>query len=448
MRKRFLGLIVILQLVSILGLAQQARQRPAGQRQAPPDLKITYRVTSAGQPMESTTMIKGARERNEMRTGYGMDTVSITQCDLRRTIQLSERAKKYVITSMAQNEATPAARDRGPTSSTPADKRRGGVVTYTTSSIDTGERKEMFGFTARHVKSSIKIESSPDACSPVNQRMETDGWYIDLSFGLDCEPGRFQPSSSASPTAAGCRDQVRFRREGAARTGYPLIETMRMYGPDGKEIFTTTKEVLDLSRQPLDAALFEIPAGYTEAQSMQELYMMSAPEAVAQMTKPAEASDVAATTPTTTVKNGTLRVGVVTFNNKSGREVAIDSLRQGLVSEITGSGIDAVPLNAISQMEAEAEARAKDCDFILYTDISALKSSPAKKLGGVFGRVTGVEGLGKTDARVDFKLFAVGESMPRLQSTATAKQEGDEASAQTALASEAKMVVSAIRKKS
>ena len=45
-----------------------------------------------------------------------------------------------------------------------------------------------------------------------------------------------------------------------------------MYGADGKVMFTSTKEVVELSRDPLDAALFDVPAGYTETQNSQELY--------------------------------------------------------------------------------------------------------------------------------------------------------------------------------
>jgi len=445
MNKRVLALILLLEMVSVMAFAQQARQRPSSQRQPPPDLKIKYRVTTAGQPLESTTMIKGSRERNEMRLGYGFDTISITQCDLKRTIQLSERAKKYVITSMVIEPASaPAAADSRQTAT---ETKRGGIVTYTSSSIDTGERKELFGFTARHVKTSTKIESSPDACHSVNQRMETDGWYIDLNFGLDCELGRYQPPVSPVPERGGCRDQFQFRREGTARTGYPLSETMRMFGPDGKEIFSTTKEVVELSREPLDAALFDIPAGYTEAQSMQELYAMSVPQAMDQISRPPQSgADSTTTPPSEGTPAGTIRVGVVTFNNKRRKAVSIDSLREGLVNEIKSSGIDAVPLKAISRMEAEVEAKAKDCDYVLFTDISALKSSSAKKLGGVFGRVTGMEGLGKTEARIEFQLYALGDSKARLQSNATAKEEGDEPSARAALTTEAKMVIAAVGK--
>jgi hypothetical protein len=117
-----------------------------------------------------------------------------------------------------------------------------------------------------------------------------------------------------------------------------------------------------------------------------------------------------------------------------------------LLAEIQSNGVEAVPLNAISAREAELEAKTKQCDFILYTDLTTLKTSAAKKLGGMFGRVTGVGGIDKTEAKVEFRLFAVGESAPRLQSAASAKEEGDEASAGTALDQEAKQVSAAVRK--
>ena len=113
----------------------------------------------------------------------GMNMVNITQCDLKRTIQISETTHKYVITPMT---VTATSTDAAPTPATPTAQptRQGGVVTYTTTTTDTGERKEMFGFTARHIKSTMVISSSPDACTPMNQKMETDGWYIDFSFGF------------------------------------------------------------------------------------------------------------------------------------------------------------------------------------------------------------------------------------------------------------------------
>lgn len=146
---------------------------------------------------------------------------------------------------------------------------------------------------------------------------------------------------------------------------------------------------------------------------------------------------------------GAIRVGVVQINNRSDRQVATDSLRERLRSQIQGNGLEAISLNASSPREAEAEAKAKQCDFILYTDITQLKLSAAKKLGGMFGRATGIGsgGIDKTESKVEFKLFAVNETAPRVQATAAAKEEGDEASAGTALDQEAKVVSAEARKR-
>ena len=382
-----------------------------------------------------------------MKLGYGRD-IPMSRSDLRRTVQISDSARKYVITPMDTADAT-ATSGAGPASTVSEPSRRGGLVTYTSTAVDTGERKEMFGFQARHVKTSLAIESSPDACNPFKQRMETDGWYIDFAFGLNCEHNAAPMMGGPSPRG-GCRDRVKFNRQGAARTGYALQETTTSYGPDGQVVFTTTKEVVELSREPLDAALFDVPAGYTEAQSSQELYGMPSMAAMTAQAAQGREDDLdKALVPQGAKAPGTIRVGVVQINNKTDRAVSADVLRARLLSEIQGNGVEAIPLNAISLGEAQTEAKGKQCDFILLTDIAALKSSAAKKLGGMFGRATGVGsgGMDKTEAKVEFQLFAVGETAPRLKSSASAKEEGDEASAGTALEQEANQVSAAVKKK-
>jgi hypothetical protein len=428
-------------------------RQPAAAPAAPAanDLKITYRTSTMGQSMENTTMLKGSRERTEMKLGMGRDIINVTQCDLKRVIQISDSAKKYVITPMDNGDATPATTAAGgQMSSSPS--RRGGVITYTTNAVDTGERKEMFGFQARHVKSSFLIEASADACTPFEQKMETDGWYIDFSYGLRCDLGASAMRNPMS-SGGGCRDTVRFNRQGAARTGYPLQETTTSYGPDGSVAFTSTKEVIELSRAPLDAALFDVPAGYTETSNYQELYGMPSMGSMGSMAgqmsqgrhpdEPSMSSSMSATAKAP----GAIRIGVVQVNNRTDRAVSLQSLRSRLIAQIEASGLEAVPLNAISPGEAEAEAKTKQCDFILYTDVAALKISAAKKLGGMFGRAAGVGGLDKTEAKVEFKLFAVGNSAARLQSSASAKEEGDESSAGTAIDQEARQVIAEARRK-
>ncbi len=455
MRKRFLssGVFLILFLVTSVTIvvSQRPRNQGTSRAAAPSDLKIRYKTMMSGNPSESVTMIKGARDRSEMRMGYGMDTVNITQCDLKRIIQLSEKTKKYVITPMVGTESNAATTTTSATPTSREPVQRGGVVTYITTATDTGERKEMFGFTARHLKTTLTMKSSPDACNPVNQRIETDGWYIDFAVSFNCDLGRTQMMANRPTMPGGCQDRVVTRQEGTVKLGYPLVENVTMYGPDGNVMFTSLKEVLELSREPLDAALFDIPQGYVEAASSQELHGAPSMDSIMAQANEAQKdaqNDAAGTSSAVEAKQpGRLRVGVVTFTNKSDRSISLDALRGRLIGGIEAAGIDAVPLDALSQMEAESEARAKQCDFILYTDVSTLKLSAAKKLGGFLGRAAGVSGVDKSEARVDYRLFVVGESSPRLQSSASAKEEGEEASVGTALDTEAKAVSNEVRKK-
>src|SRR2546421_11470237 len=95
------GAMILLVISASSFLAQRQRNRPAA---APPpmtNLKVTYKTTMGqGQSSESTTMIRGPRERSEMHLGPGMDIVSLTQCDLKRTVQFNDKARKYVVTPM------------------------------------------------------------------------------------------------------------------------------------------------------------------------------------------------------------------------------------------------------------------------------------------------------------------------------------------------------------
>ena len=93
----FSVLVVTLSLVSAISSAQR---RPADDKPITGDFKITVRTTIAGQSRESTTMIKGVRERSETSVGaagFSTKTVNITQCDM---------AKKSATNVLNQIEAS------------------------------------------------------------------------------------------------------------------------------------------------------------------------------------------------------------------------------------------------------------------------------------------------------------------------------------------------------
>lgn len=219
-----------------------------------------------------------------------------------------------------------------------------------------------------------------------------------------------------------------------------------MYGADGSVTMTMMKEAVEISRQPLDAALFDIPAGYTEAKSRQEMY---ATPSMSEMMEMARQNNRTNEPPSSASNNpvARVRVGVVEFNNKTKTAVSTDSLREQLVAALAANGIDAIPLNAISATEAVTEAQAKQCSYILYTDIATLKTpSAGKKVGGLFGRATGVGSAdaGKNEAKFDFRLVATASSSPIAQSSATGKEDTQEAAVSAAIQDEARAVAGAI----
>src|SRR5437868_14425990 len=99
----FTAILFAIATITAISFAQRTRDND---RAISSDVKITFKQNMGGQEMQSTTMIKGMRERDEtsmnmpgMPAGMASQT-SITQCDLKRTIQVNDRARKYMITLM------------------------------------------------------------------------------------------------------------------------------------------------------------------------------------------------------------------------------------------------------------------------------------------------------------------------------------------------------------
>ena len=150
------------------------------------DLKIKTRTTVMGHSTESTVYIKGSRERTEMSFGGHGGAVSIMQCDQKRMVTVM--GDRCTVISMGGESSCPAmpdmramGRNGGMGEGEPTPVAKGGVVTISRTATDTGERQEMFGYKARHIRSSMMMESTPDACNQSHMKMEIDGWYADLA---------------------------------------------------------------------------------------------------------------------------------------------------------------------------------------------------------------------------------------------------------------------------
>src|SRR6266436_1018995 len=105
-KTRLLLFAVIAFAISLATAISFAQRKPDTDQPIRGDFKTTIKTNMAGQERQSTTMIKGLRERSEMSMGgMNMGMVSVTQCDLKRTIQINDRVRKYLITPMESDDS-------------------------------------------------------------------------------------------------------------------------------------------------------------------------------------------------------------------------------------------------------------------------------------------------------------------------------------------------------
>ena len=346
------------------------------------DLKIKTRTTVQGHTTEGTTYIKGARERTEMSYGGRGGSVNIMQCDQKRAITVF--GDNCMVMSLGGTETTCPARPnmaamaRGMAGGEPVAPRKGGVVTVSRNSTDTGERQDMFGYKARHIKTTMMMESSPDACNQSHMKMEIDGWYADLSAGFSCGDENYRAMACGGPGAkAGCSDRIVMKGSGGTPMGYPLKQTTTMTSDQGT--FTMSTEVVELSSTTLEPALFEMPpgcrvmdmsamAGGAPAAHSEPAPTPIPPPTPAAAPAPAPAASVAPKAA------GVTRVGVVKIKDMSGQGLPIDNLRLNLIGELERNKFEVVPLTTEApHSDVEAEARTKQCDYIVYTTSTAVK---------------------------------------------------------------------------
>lgn len=412
--------------------------------------KIKQKMTMSGQTFESTTYVKGQRKRSERSgiMGMGGDVADIEQCDLKQYVKVNDKKKLVFIEPFDDDlsTATPATRPSAPKTSQPVTK--GGTVTMTTSVIDTGERKQVNGFTARRVKSSISSEPSPDACNKQSMKIETDGWYIDLpEFVCPVNIRREMPEFDAPSSDGGCRDKIVVKSNGNARKGFALSETMTF--TSGGQSFTQTTETIEVSRMPLDQALFDVPAGYRTVSNSNDLY--GQPN-IAEMMKAAEEAEKnnntlkppAAVQPEVTgpKRPGTIRIGVLLPVNRSDETLSLSALQAYLISRLAQSGYDAVPL------DSAAAAGSRECDYVLTTDLSKLKQSTGSKIGGFLGKVTNTDTSGSKnyEAQVDYFMTKVADGKVVVKNKASKKVDGSaERAAESVLEMVAYSVIPAIK---
>jgi hypothetical protein len=314
------------------------------------DVQITTSYNADGQAAETTIWSNG----NRMRYDYGSGVVMLRDCDQRKVTQIDEKAKAYLLLPTEEPE-DPAAASRA-------------EVT------DTGERKELFGHQARH----LKIKESAEGKDGKKETTETDGWYLDLT-GI----------GSCFARTAGMRDR-----------GYPASYTITTYGENGKATSTVTMSIKTMADAPLASSMFEVPAGYKD----------STPRQVPKNGLPK--------TP------GVIRVGAVLIHDKSNSGVPSQAYYNRLATQLMDAKLDLIQLEDGPQTTIDLKAQEAGCDFVLYTELASVGKPVTNKVTGLLhkapgiGHVTGGDGM---EAHVDYRLVPTSGGSPVLASTAVAK---------------------------
>jgi hypothetical protein len=318
--------------------------------------------------------------------------ILLRQHDLKRSVQISKGANTYLVAP----DTEPAS---APTGS--------GVVVVESSIADVGERKTVFGQEARRVVTVLDRQPQAGACDQLKQRIETDAWYIDAPKAVAA-----QPPVTAQLSPAACRDEVKVNQTGEpSLIGFPVSYSTTMPGADGKPV-VMKMEVTEFEVTTLDAALFDIPAGMTEATDGRALAKAVSDANEARLATAPAASTAPAKKP------GIVRVAVPELENKTTQQVDTRALRTQLISELTEQKMEAVPLAAAPQAELNAHAKELGCDYLLMAQITELKASKPGRIGRLVKKTAG-ESTDKdvTEAKVSVQLIPVGAAKAKMQTT-------------------------------
>jgi hypothetical protein len=408
------------------------------------DLHLKKNISVGGNVVSSSeTSIKGQRTRDVTQTPAGA-TVSLRQCDLKRTVTLNDQAQTYMVVNDPQDAAAARAAAMVTGAPVPEEKKEGGRVEVNSTITDTGERKQIFGLNARHLKTKVTQKSSDDACTKVDQTFEVDGWYADLGKDVaSCA------SSVAPPVrqGQGCQDAVVEHHSGSGKPGYPLAQNVTMHQPDGSTMVVSIN-VTEVSKAPLDAALFDVPASYKQVNSFAELQgIPQVQQAVAQQPGqgfaqqgqpgggyPSQAAANAMSQQMMSQMGGAGAMGNMAAmmhgggaNQPTGAPIAVPQalgpkapgkirigvappeaqvgqgsqaqadystpIRNAMILLMNGPAVEIAALDSRVAMQLQAEAQQKQCDYILMSSVAVKHPQSGgfgkfMKMGGTMAQMT------------------------------------------------------------
>ena len=210
-----------------------------------------------------------------------LSSILIVRCDLEQSYLLHPKTEEYSSSPYPLPRWTPkAAQPTGDQSKTAEAAKP--TLRVETSTVDTGERQEMFGYTARHIITTRKQTPLEGSNSEPSESV-TDGWYIDRRTSCDPKPlpgighGGFVSSRAGLGGKQLPIEKPKFVDIGAREIGLPVKETRTLPittgfsdGTRAMSAYTEELEVTVLEKAALDPTLFEVPSGYKQVERSQK----------------------------------------------------------------------------------------------------------------------------------------------------------------------------------
>lgn len=236
----------------------------------------TTGVPGMAWPEERTIIsyAQGSNRRTEfplesLRNVPPMKMILIQRCDTRVIYSLNPDKREYTETHSPSPKEEAKARQE--TQRKWSEGPPNLVIESTT--VDTGETKYAFGHTARHYVTTIKETPAPELGQQPSEIVQ-DAWYLDVPDVTTCEPVSRRPRGLIVASVSGGeirKLRPKFTYSGPEPQGMILSEktTTRSVhvfqtGEKQNTVVTTSAEIVEISNEAIDPAIFDVPAGFTK----------------------------------------------------------------------------------------------------------------------------------------------------------------------------------------
>lgn len=376
------------------------------------DFKLRQQITMSARnesfTQERAIWVKGARERTENkftdeRMAQMMSQIAeVRQCDLRQSLKINDRTKRYLIEPFYETNDKPLPSVQ-PTTKTETVK---GTVNWTYTLTDTGERQQMFGLTARRLIVKQLAETSKDSCQGESKMsMTEEGWFVYLlPENADCMIDL--PRGKGRETTK-CRDSLIMKGK-IQYPGMMLEGTTKMIDLLKNDEFSTSVKTLELSKATLEMSLFEIPIGYTEVNSEQSLMSGGM-------------GNILGGGSTNSNSQSNKKSVAIDFFSGNVSKINQPNLRQYVAQKVSANGANGILVSSQNDIASGAFQN------VIGVEIKSVKESGASKIGGLFGKVTGnneAAKLGKSEAEIIITLYDKDGKTVLASGTAKEKTDG------------------------